>query len=299
MKCPFCGYDNTPGSKFCSGCGRKLGQETFSSGKEKPGRSPEEKRIILAGVILACLVVAGGIGAYLGISHFMEKRKESQEASYALSAESDGGSSVSGSEKPEEQPEGSSPAETLTPAAAATPSPTQTPSLTPAETPAPTPEPFSVFLTDVNTADLEVYSKVRVTEALASSEVYQEGYDNSPAMMLDGDPVTSWQEGADGNGINEFVSFKLDREYQVKYITLNLGNWRGDLQYKENATPRTLTIWLDNRSFQVDFPYEKTQFCLEFSSPCPASEVYVRIDDVYEGTQYDDACISEMGIYGE
>lgn len=335
MKCSYCGYDNAEGSRFCSGCGRKLDnreQQTAEGVKEnnipeytgqqqyqqpvyqnireernsrpqpeiprKPEksrsaagpagrRSREEKKIILIGVILACVVVAAGVTAYLLLSRYM-KNGDGEDPSAAAAVTS---ASSSSNEKTEKKPE-------KTPTAA--PEPTEKPEKTPTATPEPTPTeiPLSVSLVDADQADMTGYSKAGVKEAAASSVVDQEGYDNTAAMAVDGNVVTSWQEGADGDGIGEFLNLKLDREYDVRYITLNLGNWRDQQRYDENNVPKTLTIWLDEKSFTIDFPYEKTQFCLEFSKDCPASEIYVRIDDVYEGALWDDTCISEIGIYG-
>ena len=312
MKCPFCGYDNTEGSKFCSGCGRELRQpepqrrmpdpgfrerqpenrgnirpeEEYRRGPQprKPGRSREEKKIILIGVILACVVVVAGVGAYFGITHFLgDSSGDSGSQSAALDTSS---SSSAGGEENTETP-------------APTRTATETPEATPTATPEPTPEAVKVSLVDVNRANLASYTKASVSSGTASSTVIQEGYDNSVNMLFDGDVVTSWQEGADGDGINEFVNLRLDREYQVKYITLNLGNWRDQQRYDENNVPKSLTVWLDEKSFKVEFPHERTQFCLEFSQACAASEIYIRIDEVYEGNLWDDTCISEVGIYGE
>ena len=316
MKCPFCGYENTEGSKFCCGCGRKLEQPQQNlrpdpAFRERPpksrekieaeerrrrmerqpvrrGQSQREKKIILMGVILACVVAAGGVGAYFGVSYFLNK-DSGYSAAASASSSGDMPFSESSSGTEEEEKNMVSPA----------PTETEAPTFAPTETPEPTPKAVTVSLVDAERADLGAYTKAAVASGTASSTVSQEGYDNSVNSMFDGDVVTSWQEGADGDGINEFVNLKLDREYQVKYITLNLGNWRDQQRYEENNVPKSLTIWLDEKSFRVEFPHEREQFCLEFSQECPASEIYVRIDEVYEGDLWDDTCISEIGIYGK
>lgn len=291
MKCPYCGYENKEGSRFCSGCGRGL---MAAPPEEQSGRGREEKKIILIGVILAAVIVAGGIGAYFGFRHFWEEDPGDQEAQRPI-AQSSSSDSVSGGEP--EATDTPVPTVSVTPAPQ-TAAPTPTASPTPTSTPAPTPEQTLVSLTEVRSANLDAYAKAEVTGGAASSTVVQEGYDNSVNMVFDEDVVTSWQEGAEGNGEGEFFSLQLDREYQVKYITLNLGNWRDQQRYDENGVPKTLTIWLDEQSFQMEFPHERRQFCLEFSKECSAREIYVRIDEVYEGNLWDDTCISEIGIYG-
>ena len=37
----------------------------------------EEKKIILIGIILACVVVAAGVGAYFGITYFLDSSNDS------------------------------------------------------------------------------------------------------------------------------------------------------------------------------------------------------------------------------
>ena len=248
----------------------------------------EEKKIILIGIILACVVVAAGVGAYFGITYFLDSSNDS-----AVTAESRPGNSSADSQD--------GPEATATPSPAATDTPTPTPTATATPTPTPTEEPeqLTVSLVDRNSVSLTGYSRVGVSQAAASSTVVQEGYDNSAAMVVDGDTVTSWQEGVDGDGLGEVLQFELDREYDVKYMTFNLGNWRDPQRYAMNNRPQTMTIWLDDLSFQVTFPDGQTEFCIEFSSDCPASVIYLRIDSVYQGTEWDDTCISEVGIYGK
>ena len=248
----------------------------------------EEKKIILIGIILACVVVAAGVGAYFGITYFLDSSNDS-----AVTAESRPGNSSADSQD--------GPEATVTPSPTATETPTPTPTATATPTPTPTEEPeqLTVSLVDRNSVSLTGYSKAGVSQAAASSTVVQEGYDNSAAMVVDGDTVTSWQEGVDGDGLGEVLQFELDREYDVKYMTFNLGNWRDPQRYAMNNRPQTMTIWLDDLSFQVTFPDGQTEFCIEFSSDCPASVIYLRIDSVYQGTEWDDTCISEVGIYGK
>ena len=274
------------------GAGRRSGYDDGARERRQERamvrQKKEEKKIILIGIILACVVVAAGIGAYFGITYFLD----SSGGNTATADSRPGDSSTDSSDEPEA---------TVTPSPTATETPTPTPTATATPTPTPTEEPeqLTVSLVDRNSVSLTGYSKAGVSQAAASSTVVQEGYDNSAAMVVDGDTVTSWQEGVDGDGLGEVLQFELDREYDVKYMTFNLGNWRDPQRYAMNNRPQTMTIWLDDLSFQVTFPDGQTEFCIEFSSDCPASVIYLRIDSVYQGTEWDDTCISEVGIYGK
>lgn len=135
----------------------------------------------------------------------------------------------------------------------------------------------------------------------ASSYLVQsdKAIDNSGWSAFDGDSVTSWQEGVEGNGIGEYIGIRFDREYQVEAITLLLGNHRSDDLYVRNNVPKTLIINLDGQVFQVTFPKEKLEQVVEFSRPVPASSIRLTVQDVYPGTEYTDTIIAEVGVYGQ
>ena len=78
-----------------------------------------------------------------------------------------------------------------------------------------------------------------------------------------------------------------------------MGNWRDQTNYDYNSRPKDITIWIGDRSFKATIPNGKTEYCVALSQDITASEVYVRIDSVYPGTEWDDTCISEVGIYGK
>ena len=71
--------------------------------------------------------------------------------------------------------------------------------------------------------DIDNYHKVSFSSGDASSvlERVNDLYHYEPGRACDNDPVTSWQEGVNGYGEGEYVSFALDKEYDIKYITLN------------------------------------------------------------------------------
>ena len=97
------------------------------------------------------------------------------------------------------------------------------------------------------------------------------------------------------------VTFYLDRVYEVKYLAFNLGNWRSGDYYRENHRPQRLTITMNGRETQVDFPDEKTKQWVAVEEGCDTSLITITIEDVYYGSNpdWDDTCIAEVEIYGE
>lgn len=135
--------------------------------------------------------------------------------------------------------------------------------------------------------------------ATATSEINQEGYDNSAAMVLDGNLETSWQEGVAGDGSGEKLTLKLGRACNVKYLVLYLGNWRSDDYFAGNNRPKEMTITVGKVSQQITFPSDRTAYCIRLSSPCRAKKITLQIDSVYQGEKWDDTCIAEVEVYGE
>lgn len=147
--------------------------------------------------------------------------------------------------------------------------------------------------------DLSAAVPMAFADAYASSVVAQEGYDNSSLVAIDGLLETSWQEGVDGNGEGEYLELYLNGEQPVKYLVLNLGNWRSNDWFYDNNRPRSLTIQVGDYITTQEFPDGQIEQCVEFSQPVPASTVRLTINSVYEGRDWQDTCIAEVRAYGE
>lgn len=160
--------------------------------------------------------------------------------------------------------------------------------------------PVTAKLVDISQVDFAEYKQVRVASAEASSVIQQDnGAVNTPMMMFDENIETNWQEGVDGPGLGEWVDAKFSQESGIKYLTFKLGNWKTSRYYYGNNKPSKMTITVGEFSQQIEFPDEWTEFCLEFSRPCQADGIYMTIDEVYPGTDWDDTCITDMRVFAE
>ena len=146
--------------------------------------------------------------------------------------------------------------------------------------------------------DFGDYYKLSVKDASASSVISQEGTDNGAGKAVDGNEKTSWQEGVAGDGIGESLHFELEKSYNVKYMSFQLGNWNSWEYFDGNNRPKELEITVGDVTQTITFPDGKTEYWVEFSGECPASEIDVVIRSVYKGSQWDDTCIAEIGVYG-
>lgn len=153
----------------------------------------------------------------------------------------------------------------------------------------------------VSTLDPEQFPEYQRAGFVASQEssvLEDGGVYHVSGHMIDGNPVTSWQEGSEGDGVGEWVYVQMDRSYSVRYLTFMLGNWRSQSLYYANNRPSRLFLRLDEQEFYLDFPDEMRTFTVELSKECQASEILIQVLDVYDGANWSDCCISEMSIYG-
>ena len=334
MKCTNCGYENPNDALFCEACGSKLirppyGQNQENASQEfyteqndgqpyqqtdyqgwqneeeqweeerrmraqrreqlrKEQQKKENKRIVMIGIIVAAIIAVAGVGAFFGINYFMGNGS-TESASVVEQKLSEDQQSQTEQESTQTMQTSE---QTIEPTQEATPEPTQE------ATPEPTQEAVTISVENASNVNTSGYSKVTISSAEASSTIVQEGYDNSVQKTYDGDEKSSWQDGIDGEGVGEWLHYNFDRSYNVRYVTLKMGNWRNQENYDLNSRPKDITVWFGGQSYQVTIPDGKTEYCLELSGDISCSEMYLRIDSVYAGTKYDDTCISEVGIYG-
>lgn len=304
MWCPNCGTKLDDYAKFCPNCGTNVQDDAikpemndnqgyemneqlendndYSGYAELDLEDDERKGSKMPLSIILVIIIAGilvGVGAYMLVDH--NAKKESAQKTEEIV----GDSAEKEDKKPEEETEkeGEDEAETKT---------EEVKKVVPSE--------ITARLT-ASPSSLSSYGKLSVQNASATSVVDQEGHDNSANMVLDGKDETSWQEGVDGVGIGEQLTFQFNKECKVRYLSLKLGNWRSSDYYWKNNRPRTLEITTNNgTTATITFPDEQKECWVEFSEDCPASDINIIIKDVYEGTssKWNDTCIAGIEFYG-
>ncbi len=280
MICPYCHYpDNKPNARFCENCGAML---------PPPGKKKRYGGLI---AVITILIVAaiGGITAILLLNPG-EKN---------LSVPTSGQTSSAGNQEITETAAVSSALPETAAAAETSTVEIQEPALL--ETAFSETEenlPLSCTVSTTMPAGLPNTLQVPAASAYASSTISQSGYDNSALCVIDGRDETSWQEGTDGTGIGEFLTIEYEEKAQVQFFVFKLGNWRDNDYFYGNNRPKTLILSFDDgSSVTASFPSDKAVYYAELSSPATTSSVTVTIDDVYQGTSWDDTCIAEITAY--
>ena len=170
------------------------------------------------------------------------------------------------------------------------------------QSPAPTPEP--PLSASVSTSASGGRTLLTTASAEASSFINASQIGNSrvtiryPGCAIDGDTASSWQEAAEGYGIDEWLTVSLEGTANVQYISLWLGNWESGQMYQMNGRPSELRLeFSDGSSVVCQFPDEMAEFEVKLSRPVQTTWVKLTVLGAYAGTRWEDTCISEIKIY--
>lgn len=260
---------------------------------EVPSLTPEMKkarrwkRALISLFLILCL----GAGIFLGFHRI--KKMEQQEKEYYKNIEGNTKQEAVSNEVPAEIPEEEKDTE---PSEEETPVETETSAQT--ETPKEEPKQEYFKLVNADEIDFSKYQKLSVASTEENSVKESESYDYSAKSAVDGDVSTSWQENEEGAGEGKGFQVTLDGAHKIRYVVLHLGNWRSDQLWDYNARPKTLTIQVGDQQIKdVDFSNEKKKFCLSFDEPVEASYISLYIKEAYEGSRWQDNCISEVELY--
>lgn len=122
--------------------------------------------------------------------------------------------------------------------------------------------------------------------------------DCSVSNVLDSNLGTMWIEGVRGNGIGEYISITLDEPHETNGITIYNGNRTSRDAYEKYNRVKTILITFSDgiqRQFELeDNFYEPCQ--INFINPVRTDSLKIEILDIYEGTTYQDTCITDINI---
>ncbi len=116
--------------------------------------------------------------------------------------------------------------------------------------------------------------------------------------IFDDDDNTAWVEGAEGDGIREWIQFDFYKEYKVARIDIISGYSKSRSIFKTNNRIKNLEILLsDGSTLNLDLKDTMDRQQIEIEPHVTKSIKFI-IKDVYKGSKYEDTCISEMKLWG-
>jgi hypothetical protein len=148
---------------------------------------------------------------------------------------------------------------------------------------------------------------LRSPEAEASSHLksnwnkYEEDY--HPTYVLDENPATAWVEGAEGDGLGEWIRLPLSALSQARSVRLKVRNGyqKSDALLTANAAPKDVTVELLQGERVVATKkavLARQMGWQEIVVAVPAGRgldgVRMRIDSVTPGRSYKDTCVSDL-----
>ena len=187
--------------------------------------------------------------------------------------------------------------------ATATPIPIPTATYTPVPTATPYPmSEIETHITDAIPSDIAEYSRPRFTNAWVSSYLIQSAhpdYDNSGHSLIDGNYVTSWQDGVPGDGTGERLTISLPEEKTIYYIEFRMGNWRTTEYYIKNNRPKSMLMEVNGYTYTLNFTDAMIPHYLELNHPITARDFTFTVNSVYKGTEANDCCITEITAFSK
>lgn len=103
-----------------------------------------------------------------------------------------------------------------------------------------------------------------------------------------------WVEGVPGHGINEEIEVTFTEESDYIVILNGFVHPAKRHLYKNNSRLKRISITSINPSFNIEYTFEDVVHYADITFPEKTKKVTMTILDVYEGSKYQDTCISAI-----
>lgn len=138
-----------------------------------------------------------------------------------------------------------------------------------------------------------------ISRVAASSQLAPEGsISYEPALAVDGDPTTAWNEGAEGSGEGERLQLELADDSWVRRIVIRNGYQKDGRSFFDNARAARVLLRFDEVAYVVDLADQTGEQAVTLPEPALTRTVTVEIVEAIPGNQYEDLAISEIRVIG-
>ena len=145
--------------------------------------------------------------------------------------------------------------------------------------------------------DWSQYSQVTPEVVDATSYLQAESMDYVPGLAVDGNLDTCWQEGVDGYGEGHDFFAKFAVDFTPQYIVIYNGQSRDENRFYKNGRIASLQISAGEHIEIIDLPDEMTPIAIKLTGWGDVSGISFKILSVYEGSKYQDTCLTELMFY--
>jgi hypothetical protein len=124
-----------------------------------------------------------------------------------------------------------------------------------------------------------------------------------PEYAIDGTLTKAWGEGADGDGIEEWLKITFPSSRTVTKVGIVIGYVKhhpdfGDVFWLNNRVKKARLEFSDGSSQVWTFRDVQEMQYMEFDTPITTSFIKLTILDVYAGSKWQDTLISEIDVWG-
>lgn len=156
-------------------------------------------------------------------------------------------------------------------------------------------------ITDKRYEDFMPNNLISWDRASASSVLVENLTVYEPINVLDQKSNTAWVEAVGGYGINEWLKIERNDLTDVSRIEIFNGFHKSNELYKNNGKLKEFRLDFSEGEYIYykidDSKYEIKYVELFFDRPVSTDSIKLTIIDVFEGSSYEDTCITEVNAY--
>jgi len=115
-------------------------------------------------------------------------------------------------------------------------------------------------------------------------------------LAFDEDPLTAWNEGTSGPGLKEWIEINFSKPILIDRLEI-LPGFFDSRWFKLNHRIKKCALYFDNYNLKASFEDKMQPGIVNLEQPIKTKTMTLWIEEVYLGTAYDEACISEIRFY--
>ncbi len=141
-------------------------------------------------------------------------------------------------------------------------------------------------------------NNVNIVSVSASSYDIENSYSHDASKIFDNNFKSCWAEGVAGMGIGEYISVQFNGMQRIHGFSIWAGHQkRSDLFYKNGVPVSLSVIAADGTTVNCTIQDSMGEQRITFDHPLVTDTVKIVINDVRDGSRWQDTCITEMKFF--